>query len=180
MKPVTLHTARLVLDQPTVDDVDDIARYCQDPLFEKVLTTPWPYTREDALAFATEFLPNGWRLDTEYGWALRLDGLLVGVASWRARGDVGFWMGEPHRGRGYMTEAVGAILDWVFSTGVGEVSWECLAGNAGSASVARKAGFTYTGARDSLVVHRGGVVAPAWHGVIAATDSRAPKPGWPV
>jgi RimJ/RimL family protein N-acetyltransferase len=180
MKPVTLQTARLVLDQPTLDDIDLITEYCQDPVFETVLTTPWPYSREDALTYVTEFAPNGWKLDTEYGWALRRGSQFLGVASWRRRGDIGFWMGEPHRGNGYMTEAVGGILDWVFSTGVQSVTWECLAGNTGSASVARKAGFSYAGERNSSRVHRGGTPRLAWHGMIAATDSREQKPGWPA
>ncbi len=39
MTPVELRTARLVLSPPTLDDVDAITRYCQDPLFERFLTT---------------------------------------------------------------------------------------------------------------------------------------------
>jgi RimJ/RimL family protein N-acetyltransferase len=181
MKPVILHTERLTLEAPTVADVDAIALYCQDPLFERVLTTPWPYTREHALEFATEFAPHGWRLSSEYAWALRLRGQFLGVASFRPpASDVGFWIGEPHRGHGYMTEAVGGILDWVFGTGVEEVSWQALAGNTASASVARKTGFTFTGERESTHVHRGGIPAQAWHARIRAEDSRDIKPGWPA
>jgi hypothetical protein len=35
VKPVSLRTARLVLDQPTTHDVGLTTGYCQDPLFEK-------------------------------------------------------------------------------------------------------------------------------------------------
>ena len=181
MKPLILHTARLTLEAPTVADVDTITEYCQDPLFEKVLATPWPYTREHALAYTTEFVPNGWRLGAEYVWALRLAGQFLGVASFRPpNSEVGFWIGAPHRGNGYMTEAVAAILDWAFDDGVDAVTWQALAGNAASAAVARKTGFTFTGERESTHVHRGGVPAPAWHAVIRSGDSRDPKPGWPA
>jgi RimJ/RimL family protein N-acetyltransferase len=180
MKPVVLQTPRLVLDQPTLDDVETIVTYCQDPVFETVLTTPWPYTRANGLEYVTEFVPNGWKLDVEYGWALRLHGRYLGAASFRTRGDIGFWIGAAHRGNGYMTEAVDGILDWVFSTGVQRVVWECLVGNTQSASVARKAGFSYRGEYDSSHVHRDGRPRAAWHGEISASDSREAQPGWPA
>jgi RimJ/RimL family protein N-acetyltransferase len=181
MIPVRLSTARLVLDQPTLHDVDIIASYCQDPVFEQYLTTPWPYTREDAVGFVTVFAVGGWESGGEYTWAIRHDGKFVGVIGYRTgRGDIGFWMGAPHRGNGYMTEAVGAVADWLFSRGVASIEWFCVAGNHGSASVARKNGFSYAGERPSPHAHRGHAEVPAWFGTLAATDSRSPKPGWPV
>ena len=52
MIPVELRSERLILSIPTGDaDIEAIARFCQDPLFEQYLTTPWPYTRNDAVAF---------------------------------------------------------------------------------------------------------------------------------
>lgn len=181
MKPVTLSTARLVLDQPTLDDVDAIASYCSDPLFEKYMTTPWPYTRADAIGFVTDFAVGGWATDREYTWAIRRDGEFVGVVGYRtARGDIGFWLGGPHRNNGYMTEAVGAVADWLFSRGVASIDWFCLAGNGASAAVARKSGFTFTGERPSPHAHRGRGEVPAWCGTLATIDTRDEKPGWPV
>lgn len=42
MHPVVLRTERLLLDAVLESDIDDIERYCQDPLFEEYLTIPWP------------------------------------------------------------------------------------------------------------------------------------------
>jgi hypothetical protein len=53
-------------------------------------------------------------------------------------------------------------------------------GNEASVSVARKVGFSYTGEGPANVPARDGSRPPAWHGVIRSTDSRTPKPGWPV
>jgi RimJ/RimL family protein N-acetyltransferase len=104
VKPVTLATPRLVLDQPTIDDVDLTTEYCQDPLFEKYLTVPWPYTRDDALGFFLDIVPGAWKRDTEYTWAVRAGGHFIGVIGYRPKGnDIGFWLGAPHRGHGYMT-----------------------------------------------------------------------------
>ena len=71
MRSVTLRSARLVLDQPGERDVDTIARYCTDPLFERYLTTPWPYERRHAEGFVREFVPSGWESGDECTWALR-------------------------------------------------------------------------------------------------------------
>jgi RimJ/RimL family protein N-acetyltransferase len=181
MKPVTLTTERLVLDLPTADDIDLATEYCQDPLFEKYLTTPWPYVRDDAVGFFLDIVPGAWKRETEFTWAIRRDGEFLGVIGYRTVGrDIGFWLGAAHRGHGYMTEATNAVLDWLFDRGVDRVLWECVLGNEASVSVARKTGFTYTGEAPAHVLSRDGSAAPSWHGVITGADSREAKPGWPV
>jgi RimJ/RimL family protein N-acetyltransferase len=181
MKPIVLRTARLVLDQPTPADADITTEYCQDPLFEKYLTIPWPYVRDDAVGFFVDVVPRSWERETEFTWAIRLDGEFVGMIGFRPhRSDIGFWLGAPFRGNGYMPEAVGGVLDWVFSKGYDSVEWECFLGNEPSAAVARKSGFTFTGEAPSLIPRRDGGHPPAWHGVLHAVDSREPKPGWPT
>ena len=71
MRPVGIRTARLVLDEPTLADADLVAEYCRDPLFERYLTTPWPYSRADAEAFLGVFVPESWASGTELTWAIR-------------------------------------------------------------------------------------------------------------
>ena len=181
MKPETLRTARLVLDLPSADDVDLTTEYCQDPIFERFLTTPWPYTRDDALAFLVDVVPGAWKRDTEFTWAIRHEGEFMGLISYRPMNhEVGFWLGAPHRGHGYMTEATNAVLDWAFEHGDDDIRWECIVGNAESVSVARKCGFTYTGEGPSHAQSRDGSHPSSWHGLIRKSDSREPKPGWPV
>jgi RimJ/RimL family protein N-acetyltransferase len=180
MKPATLVTERLVLDQPTLADVDLTTSYCQDPLFERFMVTPWPYTRADALGFFVDYVPLGWERDSEYSWALRHDGQFLGIIGFRPAGnDVGYWIGAPHRRHGYMTEALSGVLDWLFAQGFDDIQWECFVGNVASASVARKNGFAFTGQSESHVFARDGSQPPALHGVLSASDSREPKPGWP-
>jgi RimJ/RimL family protein N-acetyltransferase len=181
VKPVTLRTKRLVLDQPTMADVDLIVEYCRDPVFEKYMLTPWPYERHHAEEFVGTRVPEWWAEDSEFTWAIRHDGVLVGVVGIRAAArDIGFWLGAPHRGNGYMPEAVGAVLDWVFEQGDADVKWECVPGNLASASVARKSGFRYLGEATSLYAHRERGQVMAWHGAISRSDSRDEKPGWPT
>ncbi len=181
MKPVELRSSRLLLSVPTFEDVDAIVAYCQDPLFERYLTTPWPYTRDDGLGFVDR-APGTWATDLEYVWGIRSPDLrLLGMISWRTRGDIGFWMGTEHRGHGYMVEAVGVVCDWVFEVaGADSIDWETLPGNFASAHVARAAGFTFTGTAPVIVPARDGSHPNSWHAVLGRDDDRARKPGWPL
>ena len=179
-------TSRLQLSPPTLDDVDAIARYCQDPLFERYLTTPWPYSRSDAVRFV-DLVAEWWREESEFTWGIRVapgsstGGDLLGMISWRPRGDVGFWMGAEHRGHGYMVEALTAVADWVFTErGVDEILWECVPGNVASARTARAAGFRYTGLAPAMVARRDGSFLDDWHGILLRDGGRDPKPGWPM
>lgn len=178
-----LRSGRLVLDAPVDADIDVIVSHCQDPLFERYLTTPWPYRREHAEGFVREIIPGAWADESEFTWAIRRadGGPLLGVIGWRARGDVGFWMGAPHRGEGLMTEALGLVVEWVFTErGAEVVMWEAVLGNIGSARVARAVGFTYAGVAPTTDPHRDGTRPDGWRAVLRAGDPREARPGWPL
>ena len=183
MKPVTLRTPRLVLDQPVASDRDRIVEYCRDPVFERFMTLPWPYEPKHADFFIDELAPQGWESGDELTWAIRESqgGPLLGALGWRKpTNDIGYWLGAPHRGKGYMTEAVCGVADHLFSSlGLESIVWECVVGNAASAGVARAAGFHFTGTGPSRLGFRDGSHPLAWHGILAAVD-RERKDGWPT
>jgi RimJ/RimL family protein N-acetyltransferase len=181
VKPVTLVSERLTLDQPTTTDRDLVTEYCRDPLFETFMTLPWPYEPRHADFFIEQLVPTGWATDTEYTWALRHRGAFLGVIGYRSTTrDLGYWLGRPHRGRGYMTEAATAAIDWLFAIGIDELAWECVVGNAASAAVARKVGFSYTGEAPTALGFRDGATPQSWHATLAAHDDRGQKAGWPT
>ena len=186
MRPFILTSPRLCLNQPTSADTATIAEYCQDPVFERFMTLPWPYTLGDAEYFVDEFVPRGWASGSEFTWAIRLepDAPLLGVIGIRMpMADFGFWIGTPHRGHGYMPEAVRVVTEWLFTSrfaGIDAVHWECVAGNTASMAVVRKNGFTFTGNGPCRVAARDGSHPDAWHAVLHRDDDTAPKPGWPV
>lgn len=183
MTPDALRTRRLELDQPGEADIDAIAEYCRDPLFERFLTTPWPYERAHAEGFVRDHAPRGWATGAEHTWAIRVRGdrRLLGVVGARsARRDIGYWLGAPHRGLGFATEAVGAVVDWLFEVADWpEVTWEAVAGNAASAGVVRALGFRYTGEGPVRLPFRDGSHPAGWHAVLARGDDRSPRTGWP-
>ncbi|MEO7350075.1 MAG: GNAT family N-acetyltransferase [Terrimesophilobacter sp.] len=181
MEPFTLTAGELTLDLPTEADIPLITEYCQDPLFEKFLTIPWPYSQADAEFFVHEIVQPGWRSGDELTWAIRLDGQLLGVISVRAGSSmIGYWMGAEHRGSGHMSRAVAAVIDWVFDSGWSEiVTWEARIGNIGSLAVARAMGLRYTGIGPAFTASRDGSTPDCWRAELHASDERTRKDGWP-
>ena len=181
MEIVELRADGLVLDQPSAADIPLITEYCQDLLFEKYMTLPWPYSREHAEFFVNDYVPGGWSRGDEATWAIRSGGAFLGVVGVRAENlMIGYWLGAPHRGKGHMTRAVTAVLDWVFSSGWSNtVRWEAVEGNAASLVVARKTGFRFTGVGPALITGRDGSNPPSWRAEIGISDTRDPKPDWP-
>lgn len=181
VEPFTLSTDELVLDSLTDADIPLITEYCQDPLFEKFLTIPWPYHQTDAEFFVREIAHGGWARGDEYTWAIRLDGMLLGVVSVRkASTMIGYWIGAEHRGAGYMSRAVAAVIDWVFDSGWSDiVRWEARIGNMASLSVARKLGFRYVDIGPAFTTARDGSSPPSWRAELHVHDDRSVKDGWP-
>ncbi|UYN98614.1 MAG: GNAT family N-acetyltransferase [Devosia sp.] len=60
--------------------------------------------------------------------------------------ELGFWLARPHWGRGYVTEAAGALIDWHFAaTAADAIACSAQAGNLASLRVQAKLGFVETG-----------------------------------
>jgi RimJ/RimL family protein N-acetyltransferase len=186
MRPVDLTTSRLVLDQPRLEDADRITEYCNDETFERFMATPWPYELKDAVAFVQIFVHSGWAEAKDFNWAMRRDGEFLGMLGVRKLGDgvgnIGYWLGAPHRGHGYAPEAVDAVLDWVFGADVGveRVHWEAVVGNTASLRIARSRGFRYTGEETKPVPARGGREETVWTAELARGARREPRGGWPL
>lgn len=73
------------------------------------------------------------------------------------RVDIGYGLSPHFEGRGYMTEAVGALVAWLLARPeVRRVTADCLTTNTGSVRVLEKNGFQRTGERDDA--EEGGVL----------------------
>jgi len=184
MTPVVLRTPRLMLDQPAEGDVEAVFEYCQDPTLQRYTTVPVPYRREDAETFLLEVVPKAWAEDTEQTWTIRLadvpDLPLLGMIGVRSYGEVGYWMGAPHRGHGYLGEALEVVIDHWFGAGNERMTWSCLVGNIPSARTARRAGFHFLATGPATIEHRDGSHPDSWHAELFAGEPREPQPGWPA
>ena len=70
-----------------------------------------------------------------------------GVDDWTREdvAQIGYWVTPSARGRGYATRAAILLTRWLFERGAARVFLTVVAGNSGSASVARRAGFEHEG-----------------------------------
>ena len=59
--------------------------------------------------------------------------------------ELGYTVFEPHRGRGYATEAAQALMDWASERGVGGFIASVSPTNAPSLAIVKKLGFVQTG-----------------------------------
>jgi ribosomal-protein-alanine N-acetyltransferase len=60
--------------------------------------------------------------------------------------SIGYWIGEPHAGRGHMTDAVRAVLPFTFGTlGLNRLEAACQPNNTPSRRVLEKSGFRREG-----------------------------------
>jgi ribosomal-protein-alanine N-acetyltransferase len=146
-RPV-VHTARLVLRPLGESDVPAIVAMLGDLAVSKMLARiPHPFTPEDGqayLAFAR------WRSvaqrGIEFGVAHR-DRLIgaVGLNNLGGRSRIAYWLGRGHWGRGYATEAVGAVVAYAFETlGVRMLRAGVFVDNPASLHVLVKLGFRPT------------------------------------
>lgn len=150
----TLESKRLILRPLQTTDAEAMTTLLQDPVIARwTLRLPWPYTLDDArhfIALQTDDEHAGMALN----WGIvervsdRLTGVvgLHGIDTAAGRAELGYWMGEPYRGKGYTTEAARRIVSWAFETaGFERIQATYFVGNDASATIMRKIGMTHEG-----------------------------------
>lgn len=186
MEPAVLRTERLVLRPPTAADVEAITAACQDPEIPRWTTVPSPYARTDAEDYV-RLVGEWWKDGSQTVWATYADGELVASIGLHhisphptgADAELGYWVAAPARGRGYLTEAARAVIEWGFAElGLARITWLAVVGNVPSARSARALGFRYEGLlRQGLPGPRGR--DDGWVAGLLSTDDRAPV-AWPI
>ena len=158
-----LTTARLLLrpflpaDAPSVERLAGAAAVAAT-----ALGVPHPYpagAAADWIATHAEAAAQGraytWAITGEAGGAV-LGAITLWVAPRHARGALGYWLGVPHWGRGYMTAAARRVLAFGFGDrGLHRIEGQCLAHNTASARVLEKIGLRYEGRLRGYLRHRG-------------------------
>jgi RimJ/RimL family protein N-acetyltransferase len=146
----------------------DILRYLSAP--------PWPYERDHARAFVSAQMTSNPDVITS---AITHDSALIGIIgavikpaspTQRARGyAIGFWLGQPYWGRGFMSEAARAFIAHVFATtGEDAIYSGAVSENAASLRIQEKLGFV----RDReamLYIPSCGKELPSTHTVLTRT-----------
>lgn len=148
----------VVLRRFTMDDAEAVAAACADPEIPEWTSVPRNYTIEHArewLEGATE------RTDAlHFAVVERESGAVTGALSlWLVRrgvGELGYWTGREHRGRGYMTRALRLVSTWALDElGLARLQLGTFPGNRSSERVAEKVGFRREGVLRAYFDQRG-------------------------
>lgn len=153
-----IETLRLTLRPPTLGDAPAIARHLGNfAVAGNLSRVPHPFALADAEAYlrARPARPG----PGETAFAIELEDELVGIVGTHEDGTgpvVGYWLAEPHWGRGIMTEAVTAVLDWYFgATDADLIVSGVFHFNMASLAIQHKLGFVETGRSTRYCLARG-------------------------
>lgn len=149
LEPV-ITTQRLRLRKPRRSDAARIAEYCNDLDVARMTSRiPHPYGLDDAYAFLDGQAEHDPRAEATFAIE-HPDAGFMGIVSLFENADrrteIGYWLGRPHWGRGYATEAAAQALVWAHETwGRRFVVAGHASDNPASGQVLCKVGFLYTG-----------------------------------
>jgi ribosomal-protein-alanine N-acetyltransferase len=157
--PEILTTERLVLRRPRLPDAAAIfAEYAQDAEVTKYLI--WRPHRE--LQETTDFVAGclaRWESGEELTWGItpKDNDRVIGMVACRIRGhaaDIEYALARQYWGRGYVTEAVRAVVEWVASLEPVFRVWAvCDTANGASARVLEKVGMSREGVVRRWILH---------------------------
>jgi len=143
-----LESKRLVLRAPRLEDAKTVAMLANDRrIAENTARIPYPYKLSDAESFIKTVNRGS---DSEAVFLITLRDKTVvgacGITEQEQVAELGYWLGVPHWGNGYATEALHALIDYAF----GDLDHTALqAGarvtNPASRRVLEKCGFQWTG-----------------------------------
>lgn len=148
--PSCLTSERLLLRLPAMEDAQAVyERYAADPEVTRYLT--WaPHESPETVAAFLEDLIARIHAGEEMCWVIARpdDNRPLGMIGTRVRehkADIGYVLGRRWQGRGYMTEAVTVVTEWLLSQPIVRVWAVCDTENTASARVLEKAGFEREG-----------------------------------
>jgi len=164
---LALNTPRLLLRAFETSDAHAVAQLCNDKLiYETTLAIPFPYAQADAIGWISTHASTAAQ-GAGFSWAITLakTGELLGaiglhISRLRQTAELGYWLGVPHWGQGFTTEAARAVIAHALTPrpdGVGlvRVHADHLVINPASGRVLEKVGMTFIGETPSAAVKHG-------------------------
>lgn len=151
--PPIFETERLLLRKIAATDLDDMFRYASDPEVTKYVLWDTHQTLEDTRQFL-DYALEAYRNEDVSPWGIECkeNGKFIGTidfVSWSERhrtAEIGYTIGRPYWGKGYMTEAARELLKFGFEhMDLLRIQARCFPENIGSERVMQKLGMTYEG-----------------------------------
>ncbi|MGQ4273724.1 GNAT family N-acetyltransferase [Terrihabitans sp. B22-R8] len=179
-------TGRIALRRPRAADALGIVRVAHDrSIAENVASMPFPYTAADAQAWIASAARN----ECVAFVALADDEIVGGggfVHGNHGAPELVYWIGAEHRGQGYGTELVRALVDYAFEAmGAERLCTSCRVTNPAGRRVVEKCGFQWAGCglagsvgfRGAFPVDRFRLDARIWESLVSWGQSRTGS--WP-
>lgn len=146
---------QLHLSPPETADIPQFVQLLNDPeVYQNTASIPFPYRDLDGYAFIRhsdkraeeQGRPANWTIRTSDGLAIGGIGLMGRPGTPPHKEEVGYWLGKPYRGKGWMSEIVQVFTEHCFLH-FGYVRLEALVltHNPASARVLEKAGYQKEG-----------------------------------
>lgn len=185
---VRLVTRRLMLRRFRSDDAGALAVYRSDPAVARYQSWDVPVTGAAAAEMVEVFaggnpMRPGW---FQYAVERVSNGVLVGDVGVclhhnRMQAEIGFTFAKAYQGRGYATEAVGQVLEHLFTKrNLRRIFAECDARNVPSARLLRRLGFVEEGCRRAHTWVKGEWTDDLLFGLLAANWRPVDAPSYDV
>lgn len=160
---LTLQTPRLTLRMPVASDAERIAYLLNNfAVAGNLARVPYPYFLADAKAWLRTRRDDLPPAEINFAIDLGDHGMIgmVGYHKQHGRPVLGYYLGQPYWGRGLMTEAAQAAIDWFFGvTQEPQIISGVFSFNKASLKVQYKLGFTETGRSTLLCLARNAEVS---------------------
>ncbi|MEE8439996.1 MAG: GNAT family N-acetyltransferase, partial [Micropepsaceae bacterium] len=153
MLSIILQTERLLLRPPVAADISCFVPLLNDFEISKNLSrAPHPYTEDDGCAWVVRTAGERVRGDS-YPFVVmdKNEDKLLGMCAVHPHLDfmLGYWIGKPHWGQGYATEAVRRVAEFAFDElGCNELTANWMHDNPASGRVLEKIGCRPNGTEE--------------------------------
>ncbi|MCH7231251.1 GNAT family N-acetyltransferase [Glycomyces sp. L485] len=186
MEPVTLEAEGLRLVQWEEHHLPDLQRIYDDPLIERFMVMPLPWSRQYRDRFL-DLCSRHWRGDNPRWAVVDEAGALVGSVAlthaFSQEVSITYLTAPWARGRGVAQRSIRAAVAFAFDRmRMQRVAWDAIVGNHQSRLAAIRAGFSIEGISRNGVNQRG-ATRDCWVGGIIPGEVRgaeAPPPDYPI
>lgn len=152
--PAIIKTQRLTLRAPAMADLAAIVALLGNlNVVANTAAIPFPYGEDEGRQFLSTLdqpeLPRNYAITNA-------DDVLMGIVGLKCPAgeppELGYWLGEPFWGQGFVSEAAAGLLQAVDQTGeVSQMRARALASNTASIRVLEKCGFSITERTTSVI-----------------------------
>ena len=145
----------------TIDDLDSLMKYANNPKIAGNLTDafPYPYTKEAGI----KFIKMATGINPPHILAIEVNGEAAGGIGvhqeqdvYRINAEMGYWLAEPYWGKGIITEAIKQMVDYGFKNfDIQRIYARPYGHNKASQRVLEKAGFKQEAFFEKICIKNG-------------------------